>query len=160
MPEQMRRNAGQFATNHAEILQAGRELVVNAQQLFDGERVGDVVGQRREIIQPVRVRDELGVGHVLGDFLVAAMQVADVRHGPGDDLAVEFQHNAQHAVRGRVRRAHVQDHLLALHVLKGFRRPCRLRGRVFELDVLNVGHVSSAKEFELKRRDAEGAEIR
>ena len=33
--------------------------------------------------------------------------------GLDDGLAVQFQHNAQHAVRGRVLRTHVQGHALA-----------------------------------------------
>ena len=104
------------AADHADVLAARRQILFDAEQFFHRERVGDVVGQRREIIQPVRVRDELGVGHVLGDFFVAAMQITDVRVGLGDDLAVEFEHDAEHAVRGGMRRPHVQDHLLALHV--------------------------------------------
>ena len=120
--------------------QRGGNLVVDAEQFFHRERVGDVVGQRREIIQPVRVRDELGVGHVLGDFFVAAMQITHVRVGLGDDFAVQLQHDAQHAVRGRMRRPHVQDHLLALHVLKLFRRLRSARGGIANFNVLNGGH--------------------
>ena len=89
-PEQMRRDAGQLAADHADVLAARRELLVDAHQLLDGEGVGDVVGERREVIQPVRVRDELGIGHVLGDLLVAAMQITDVGHRPGDGLAVHL----------------------------------------------------------------------
>jgi len=41
-------------------------------------------------------------GAGLGQFLGAAMQQADVRIGADDRFAVEFQHQAQHAVRGRM----------------------------------------------------------
>jgi hypothetical protein len=51
--------------------------------------------------------------HVLGDLLVAAVQVADLRIGLGDGFAVEFEHQAQHAVGRRVGRPHVEDHLLS-----------------------------------------------
>ena len=120
-PEQMRGDAGEFAADDADVLAARRQVLVDPVQFFHRERVGDVVGQRREIIQPIRVGDELGVGHVLGDFFIAAMEITDVGSGLGDDLAVQFQHDAQHAVRGGMRRPHVQDHFLALHV-RQFRR--------------------------------------
>jgi hypothetical protein len=44
-------------------------------------------------------RYELIILHVLGNLLVAAVQVADVRGGLGDELTVEFQQEPQHAVR-------------------------------------------------------------
>ena len=115
--QQMRRDAGQFAADDPDELAARRQLLVDAKEFFDRQRISDIVGQRRQVIEPVRVRDELAVGHVLGDLFVAAMQITDVRHRFGDDFAVEFQDNAEHAVRGGVRRPHVQHHLFALHVL-------------------------------------------
>ena len=47
------------------------------------------------------------------------MQKSDVRHGLGDRLAVEFEHEPQHSVRRGVRRPHVEDHFLA-DVVIGF----------------------------------------
>jgi hypothetical protein len=47
-------------------------------------------------------------GLALGQLLGGAVQQADVRVGPLDDLAVQLQHQAQHAVRRRVLRAEVQ----------------------------------------------------
>ena len=44
----------------------------------------------------------------LGELLGGAVQQADVRIGALDHLAVELEHEAQHAVRGRVLRAEVQ----------------------------------------------------
>ncbi len=109
--EEVRGDAGEFAADDADDLAARRDGP--AHELLDGEGVGDVVGQRREVIEPVRVGHELVVGHVLGDFFVAAMEVADVGHGLGNDLAVELQQDAQNAVRARVRRPHVERELLA-----------------------------------------------
>ncbi len=37
--------------------------------------------------------------------------------GLGDDFAVEFEHQPQHAVRGRMRRPHVEHHFFANVVL-------------------------------------------
>ena len=89
------RKCAPVRAHDADVLAARRQFVVDAERFFHRERVGDVVRQRREIIQPVRVRDELGVSHVLGDFFVAAMQITHVRVGLGDDFAVQFQHDAQ-----------------------------------------------------------------
>jgi hypothetical protein len=44
----------------------------------------------------------LDVCLVLGELLSRPMQQADMRVGALDDLAVEFQHQSQHAVRRRV----------------------------------------------------------
>ena len=41
------------------------------------------------------------------------MEETDVRCRFGNDLAVEFEHESQYAMRGRVRRAHVEDHFFA-----------------------------------------------
>ena len=136
----MRREAGQFAADHADVLATLRERGVNAEQLLHRQRVGDVVGQRGEVIQPVRVRDELGVSHVLSDLFVAAMQIADFRVGLGDDLAIEFKHQPQHTVRRRVRRPHVQGHLFAPHILQLVHRLRRARRRILHLDLLKRRH--------------------
>ena len=67
-------------------------------ELLDRDRVGHVVGERRQVIEPVRVGHELVVGHVLGDLLVAAVQVTHDGVRLGDDLAVKLQLQAQDAV--------------------------------------------------------------
>ena len=137
----------QLAADHTDELAARRQLAVNAEQLLDRQRVSDVVSQRRQVIQPVGVRDELRISEVLRDLLVPAMQVTYFGPGPGNDLAVQFEDDAQHAVRGRVRGPHVQDHLLALKLVRvlarwrpglaRFRQPCC---RFFELNVSGFSH--------------------
>ena len=62
---------------------------------------------RRDVVEPVEIRDRLQIGLVLDQLLGAAMQQADVRIDPLDDLAVELEHEAQHAVRGRMLRPEV-----------------------------------------------------
>ena len=46
-------------------------------------------------------------GLVLGELFGRAMQEADVRIGALDDLAVELEHQAQHAVRRRMLRPEI-----------------------------------------------------
>ena len=60
---------------------------------------------RRDVVEPVEVADRLQVGLVLDQLLGAAMQQPDVRIDALDHLAVQLQHQAQHAVRRRMLRA-------------------------------------------------------
>ena len=115
-PQQMRRNPRQLAADHADVLAARWKLFVDAEELLHRQGVHDVVMQGREIIQPIGVRDELRVSHVLRDLLIAAMQITHVRRRLRDDLAIHLQQQPQHPVRRRMRRPHVQDHLLALEI--------------------------------------------
>ena len=54
--------------------------------------------------------------HILADLLGTAVQIAQVRHDFGDDLAVGAQDEPQDAVRGRMLRPHVDEHLVGADV--------------------------------------------
>ena len=90
-PQQMRRHSRQFAADRADILATLGNFFFYTEQFLDRQHVVHVVGQRREVIQSIRVRDELVVGHALGDLFIAAMQIAHVRFGLGDDFPVHLQ---------------------------------------------------------------------
>ena len=107
-----------------------------SEQFLDRQHVVHVVGQWREVIQSIRIRDELVVGHALGDLFIAAMQVAYVRFGLGDDFPVHLQPQSQDSVSGGVGGAHVQHHLFALHIRQLIRRTGRAGGRVAKFNVL------------------------
>jgi hypothetical protein len=47
------------------------------------------------------------------------VQETDVRRGFGDDLAIEFEHESQYPMSGRVRWPHIKDHLFADVVIVG-----------------------------------------
>lgn len=113
--EHVRGNSREFAAEDAEGLSARGKLP--AHEFFDGASVGDVVGEGCEVVQSVGVRDELVVVHVFGDFLVAAVKEAHVGDGGADDLAVEFQEEAEYAVSRWVGWAHVERHFFAHHVI-------------------------------------------
>ncbi len=78
---------------------------------------------RRDVIQPVEIRQDLKIGFGLDQLLGAAVQQADMRVDALDGLAVKLEHKAQHAVRGRMLRAEVDgevaDAMLA-HCLHAF----------------------------------------
>ena len=100
--------------DHAQHLAALGDL--DAEQPLGAERERDVVARRVEIVLAVGPRDDLIVLAVLADLLEAAVQVADVRNAAHDRLAVELEHEAQHAVRRRVLRPDVDEHVLALEI--------------------------------------------
>ena len=66
---------------------------------------------RRDIIQPVEIRDRLQIGLVLDQLFGAAMEQPDMRVHAGDDLAVQVQDQAQHAMRRRVLGPEIDGHL-------------------------------------------------
>ncbi len=86
------------------------------EQLLDGadERFGvEVVG---EVVHPLHERDHLPVRLLLARLLDPGVDVAHHRVEVPDDLALERDQEPEHAVRGRVVRAHVdrEELLLAL----------------------------------------------
>ena len=122
----MRRDAVQLDGDDADVFGPQRHL--DAGELFHRHRPGVVVVHRRQIVEAIGVADVLVVGEVLADLLLAAMQIAQVRDGFEHHLAVGAQDDAQHAVGGRVLRAHVDEHLFGLHV-DVLIQPRRARGR-------------------------------
>ena len=134
--EEVGRDARHLAADRADRLAARREFP--AHQLFHREGVSDVVGERSEVIEPVRVGHELVVLHVLGDLLVTAVQETDVGISLGDDFAVEFENETKHPVRRRVRGPHVENELFPDQILG--RRLIALEGlgagaRVLDFDL-------------------------
>jgi hypothetical protein len=105
-PQQVVQDARDLVEHGADVLRALRDL--DAQQLLDCQHVGVLVAHHRHVVEPVHVRHRLDEGLVLGQLLGRAVQQADVRVGALDHLAVELQHQAQHAVRGGMLRPEVQ----------------------------------------------------
>ena len=111
---EVRGDAVEFTQQHADDL----GLLGDDQpaQLLDGEAVAEVHVHRGEVVHPIRVRDELDGGDVLADLLRTAVQVAEVRHHAGHQLAVGLQHQPQHAVRTGVLRPHAHQHLVGADI--------------------------------------------
>ena len=121
-PDQVRGDARQFGEQHADVLRALGNF--DAEQLFGGQAEAEVIRKRREVIDAVGERDALRIGLRFAGFFDAGVQIADDRLGFEHDFAVELQNHAQHAVRGRVLRPHVEDHRLGR---AGGRLDCRRR---------------------------------
>ena len=104
--QQMVQDAADFAIEHADDTARARGTSM-PQQLFDGEREGVLLVHRRDVVEPVEIRQRLQIGLVLDQLLGAAVQQADMRIDALDDFAVELEHQAQHAVRRRMLRPEV-----------------------------------------------------
>ena len=74
----------------------------------DRTRVAELVGHHRNVVETVKVRKRLGVILVLDERLRPTVQEADMGVGAEDFLAVEFEHEAGHAVRSWVLRTKVE----------------------------------------------------
>ena len=111
--QHVRQDATDFRIQDADQLRPVRNL--DAQQLLDGQAEGVLLVHRRDIVQPVQIRHVLQIGARLHQLFGAAVQQADVRIDALDDLAVQLQHQAQHAVGGRVLRAEVDGELAVFH---------------------------------------------
>ncbi len=101
----MARQPHELAHQDPNVLGPRRDLDV--EQIFYSEYVAVLVVHVGEVVQPVGQGDDGRVHAVLGDLLLAAVQVAHHGVAPDDGLAVELQDEPQEAVHGRVLRAHV-----------------------------------------------------
>src|SRR5438270_5099291 len=73
----------------------------DAEHLLGCETERVFLVRRRDIIEPVEIRQSLQVGLVLDQLLGAAVQEADMRVDALDDLTVELQYQAQYVLSRR-----------------------------------------------------------
>ena len=123
-PQQVVQDAGDSSNIVPDVLGAHG---TSTPQLLDGQTVGVLVAHHRHVVETVHVRHRLDPGAGLGELLGRAMQEADVRVGALDDFAVQFQHEAQHAVLPPGAAAEVQGVIVDLGHLRDLRRFLRAR---------------------------------
>ena len=63
---------------------------------------------RRHIVEPVEIGQRLQIVLVFDQLLGAAVEQTDMRIGAVDDLAIQFQHQPEHAMRRRVLRPEIE----------------------------------------------------
>ena len=130
-PQAVAGNPLQLAEDRPHVARAPRHL--DRHQLLDRLAVADVVGRRRDVVHAVGEQDDLRPVAVLAQLLDAAVQIADHDVGVDDLLAIEPQHDPQHAVRAGMLRAHVDHELVGVEhraVVDGgvaIRESCRFR---------------------------------
>ena len=105
-------------------MSCARRGTVDPEQALDRERPGVLLVHRRDVVEPVEIGHVLKVGARLHQLFGAAMEEADMRIDALDDLAVEFEHEPQHAVGGRMLRSEVDREVA--EVLVGHGRLARL----------------------------------
>src|SRR5581483_12407762 len=101
----MRQKTPDFAEQNADQLRAFRH--VEPEQLFRSEAESVLLIHGRDIIEPVEIRDRLQIRLLLDEFFSPPMQQTNMRVDTLDDLAIEFEHEAQHAVRRRMLRPEI-----------------------------------------------------
>ena len=99
----------QLGREDPDVFGPARDLDVH--ELFEGEDRRPLVEQRADVFERVGVADGLVVVGVLAQLLDAAMEVAEDGVEVDHLLAVELEHDPQHAVGGRMLRPHVDEHL-------------------------------------------------
>ena len=122
-PQQVIQYPGDLVEHHPDVLGPRRRF--DPQQLLDRQDIAVLVGHHGYIVQTVHVTDALVVGLGLRQFLGGAMKQPDVGVGAHHHLAIHFQDQPQHAVRGRMLRAEVHGVALKL----SHRPPARRRRR-------------------------------
>ena len=78
---------------------------------LDRQAKGMLLVHRRDIVEAVEIRHRLQVGLVLDQLFGAAMQQPDMRIDAIDNLAVQLEHEPQHAVRSRMLRAEIDGEI-------------------------------------------------
>ncbi len=86
---------------------------VMPEQLLDGEGVAERVRRRSEIVHPLDDRLRLRPKEAFGALLDSGVEIADLRIGLDDVLAIDLEYDLQNAVRRRVLRAHREHHRVA-----------------------------------------------
>src|SRR6185437_9943820 len=103
--QEMREQTADLGIEDADQLRTPGHL--DAEQLLHRQAEGVLLVHRRDVIEPVEIRYRLRIGLGLDQLLGAAMQQADMRIDALDHLTVELEHEAQHAVRGRMLRPEI-----------------------------------------------------
>ena len=112
--EEMRKQPADLGIEHADELGAFRHR--DADELLHRERISVLLVHRRDVVEAVEIGQRLEIGLVLDQLLGAAVEQADMRIDPFDDLAVELEHEAQHAMGGRMLRPKIDGEFAVLGV--------------------------------------------
>ena len=108
-PYKMAVEPRQLRQHDAHPLRLRRDF--QTEQLFHRQAIAQVVGERRQVVHAVGESHRLLVGLDFEFLLDAGVQEADIGLALHDGFAIKLQQQAQHTVRGRVLRAHVERHL-------------------------------------------------
>ncbi len=117
-PDEMARQTLQFGNEDSYVLYARRHL--ETEHLLYAERVRQTVRLGGQVIHPLDERYHLLPLLLLGGFLDSGVQVPDRRVRGTNDLAIELEHQPEHAVRAGVLRPHVHRHRFRAQFSHGY----------------------------------------
>src|SRR5262249_14597889 len=100
--EDVRQQPPDLAIEHTDELAAARHR--KAEQPLDREAERVLLVHRRDVVEPVEIRDRLLIDLVLDQLMGASVKKSDVRINPFNNLAVQFKNQAQDAMRRRMLR--------------------------------------------------------
>ena len=103
-----------FTHNHADVLTAVGHLEVK--KLFRRQREPNIINQRRDVVQPVGIRNNVVPGALLAHLLKTTMQIADFDIAVEDLLAIELEPKLNGAVRSGMGGSHLQGHDLGRRI--------------------------------------------
>ena len=138
-------HAVQLGKQHANPHRTVGDVAVDAKEFLGGHRKDQLVIERAQVVHAGDVRAALHKGELLGGLLHARVQVADnwlaAKHG----FALEFKHETEHAVGGRMLGPHVDDHRL---IFFGVVR------KLTQIGCIGLGHAQNRADFaqQLARR--------
>ena len=104
--EQVRQQPADLGIEHANELRALRHGRRPA-SFSTASAEGVLLVHRRDVVEPVEIGKRLEIGLVLDQLLGAAMKQPDMRIDALHHLAVELEHEPEHAVGGRMLRAEI-----------------------------------------------------
>ncbi len=90
----------QLHQEHPDDLRPLGDLLLDAEEFLDGETVGGLVEEGRQVVHARHERGALRPRAVLEVLLDPGVEVADAAAGLGDRLAVDLQDETEHSVRG------------------------------------------------------------
>jgi hypothetical protein len=109
-PDEVRVDAGQLSEEDADPY--GTFWNFKSEKFLDGEAVTEVVGEWAEVVDTISEGHNLLIELGLAGFLNTGVEITDFGIETDDDFPVDLEHEAEHAVGGRVLRSHVKDHVL------------------------------------------------
>jgi hypothetical protein len=104
--------ASDLTEEHADELGALRDG--QTQQLLGRQAEGMLLVHRRDVVEPVEIRDRLQVGLMLDQLLGAPMQEPDMRIDTLDDFTVKLKHQPEHTVGRRMLRTKIDGEIAQL----------------------------------------------
>ena len=107
--ERVAGDAVELPGEDTDVLRAARHLEV--EQLFRGQDRQGLAEHRGDVLERIAVADGVVPVAVLADLLDAAVQVAEHGVEVDDALTVDLEDDPEHAVRGGMLRAEVDEHL-------------------------------------------------